>query len=203
MTGFEVYGLYCGLKAHFTIGNSYDFIKYGGRVRSKFETYKKRSDYHFFEYLSKKFTSKEIVPVLLSSFVTDELTWIGDFTEDFNIAEEKYLLWRKKYESLSRVFEDDIKNIKSLLADKHLKFIDLFDITKDKHPAIFRFLLYDMITIETFIILNEIQDFYNVFDKKFSDDPLWVQWKFRCERYRPFLPIEKNKFKSILKSLFV
>lgn len=202
MNGYEVYKNYCALKSHFTLGSDYNFIKYKGKTRAKFSTYEKRRDKAYFEYLANRYSSGDIVPFLLANFINDATGWIGDFTNDFDEAENKYLAWRKKFESLTMVFTDDIKNIRSMLEDKEIKFIDLFDVTKQKHPAIFRFLLYNMISLETFIILNDIGHFYSVFDEEFSEDPLWIQWKFKCERYRPFLPINQDKYKEILKSLF-
>lgn len=202
MNGFEVYKIYCGLKSHFTLGNAYDFVKYRGATRVSLKSYNNRHDQKYFEWLASKYDSNLITPFLISNFIVNENSWIGEMTNDFNRSEEIFVEWRRRYETMTQVFTDDIKNIRSSIDDKGLKFIDLFDVTKQKHPAIFRFLLYGMISLETFIILNDIQNFYTLFDKKFSDDPLWVQWKFRCEKYRSFLNIDKKKYSKILKENF-
>jgi len=48
--GFDVYKTYLAIKNHFT--TDYDYVKYGGKVTAKLETFTKRSDRYFFHKLS-------------------------------------------------------------------------------------------------------------------------------------------------------
>jgi len=48
------------------------------------------------------------------------------------------------------------------------------------------------------IILNNILDYKKQFDKKLKD-PVWEFVSMRIEKYSPFIHIDSNKFKSILR----
>ncbi len=196
MTGDQVYQVYCALKAHFT---SPTFL-YHKFKKTKSTNWEKRSDKAFFEFISSKLTSKEIVPFLVSNLARNNEIWIGEIS--FREGFEVYLKWKSRVESLIRTFEEDIKNVKDFLSTRNLRFVNLFDI-KHNHPIIFRFLLSDMISIETFVILNGIQNFFNMFTKKLSDDLLWERWCLICTKYDYFLQYDTTKFKDILKSQFV
>ena len=55
------------------------------------------------------------------------------------------------------------------------------------------------ITIESFVILNNILNFFPSFDKKIEDDIIWPNFRTKCQKYEPFLEYNKSKLKLILK----
>lgn len=55
------------------------------------------------------------------------------------------------------------------------------------------------ISLETLVILNDIMNFFPMWNKKIDDDILWPDFKMKCEKYTPFLNYDKVKFKEILK----
>ena len=48
------------------------------------------------------------------------------------------------------------------------------------------------------IILNNILDYKKQFDKKLQD-PVWEFVSMKIEKYAPFIHIDVNKFKQLLK----
>ncbi len=57
--GFEVYTMYVAMKAHFKT-KSYDFVEFGGRIRSRVSSYEKRKDKYYFEKLARKYNEQEV-----------------------------------------------------------------------------------------------------------------------------------------------
>ena len=74
----------------------------------------------------------------------------------------------------------------------------MFNIEGNKHPKILKEFLQKKLSLETMIILNNILDYKKQFDKKLKD-PVWEFVSMRIEKYSPFIHIDSNKFKSILR----
>ena len=55
------------------------------------------------------------------------------------------------------------------------------------------------IALETLIILNDLMNFFPMWEKEIYDDIVWPSFKKKCEKYKPFLSYDKEKFKLILK----
>jgi len=195
MTPFEVYKLYIGIKSHFT--SEYDFSKYKGGVTTSFKRFESRRDRYFFEKLLKKYTKAEIIQFFVANFAEDEDLWIGDLVLNME-SELRYIDWKKRIQSLTYVFSEDIDNVIEFLNSRDMKFDDLFQVKANEHPILFRFLLEEMISLETFIILNEILNFFDQFDRDIDEDYVWSAWKDRCNNYNTFMNFDIKKFKKIL-----
>jgi hypothetical protein len=74
----------------------------------------------------------------------------------------------------------------------------MFEVQSNKHPKILKEFLQKKLSLETMIILNNILNYKSHFDKKLKD-PVWEFISMRIEKYSPFLHIDNNKFKQILK----
>jgi hypothetical protein len=98
----------------------------------------------------------------------------------------------KKIQSLSYIFKDEV----SILNSKN--FDEMFKIEGNRHPKILKEFLQKKISLETMIILNNILGYKKQFDKKLQD-PVWEFTSMKIEKYTPFLQIDNNKFKMILK----
>jgi len=51
------------------------------------------------------------------------------------------------------------------------------------------------------VILNDIMNFFPMWNRKISDDIIWPNWRLKCEKYTPFINYDKVKFKNILREL--
>jgi hypothetical protein len=111
-------------------------------------------------------------------------------------GEEIYKNWMRRNQSLSYIFKEEV----SILNSKN--FDEMFRIEGNRHPKILKEFLQKKISLETMIILNNILGYKKQFDKKLLD-PVWEFVSMRIEKYTPFLHIDSNKFKSILKECVI
>lgn len=192
MTPFEVYCCYLALKNHFT-KDSYDYFKYNGKGRSTIKAFNNRKDKYFFEKISRQKSRDEILEYFVSNFVECNDTqrlWIGEIIQS---GETNYKNWKKRTQSLSYKFSEDIDE---LLSENTLD--ELFTCKNGSHPIILKKFLSGKISIETMVICNRILLFGNKFDNKLLD-PVWETVSLQIKKYNPFLNIDTNQFKKIIR----
>lgn len=193
MTPFDTYQKYISLKNHFT-KSSYDYFRYGGKVKVTTQSFYKRRDRYFFEKLSRKYNEKEIVDYFLSNFVSSTNpsgVWIGEIIKE---GEGIYTNWKRVKDSLSYTFSEDSKK---LLEDSNIP--EIFDCSKG-HPILFKKYLGKSITLETLVIYEKIFKYIEQFDKDLKD-PVWESISQKIKKYYPFINIDIFKYKKILREL--
>jgi len=97
---------------------------------------------------------------------------------------------------LTYVFENDIIG---LLGDDDPE--QMLAVIDGQHPNLLREVMSGSIQIETMVILNDIMNFFPMWNRKISDDIIWPNWRLKCEKYTPFINYDKVKFKNILREL--
>ena len=110
VTPFEAYKSYLGLKNHFT-KDKYDYHKYCGKSRATVQSFYKRRDRFFFEKLSRQKTDEEVIEFFVSNFVScndPQSLWIGEIMQN---GDTNYIDWKRKRQSLSYVFKEEVGNI--------------------------------------------------------------------------------------------
>jgi len=185
------YKTYLAIKNHFT-NKTYNYFTYNGKVRANIQSFYKRKDRFYFEKMSRQKSDEEIVNFFVSNFASCEdpqSLWIGEIIKD---GEVNYKNWMRKTQSLSYIFKDEV----SIFNSKN--FDEMFKIEGNRHPKILKEYLQKKISLESMIILNNIIEYKKQFDKKLQD-PVWEFVSMRIEKYTPFLHIDENKFKLILK----
>lgn len=188
MNSYEAYQLFLAIKMHFTT-NSYDFSKYGGKVRTNVQAFEKRRDKFFFQKLAKK---KNLQDFLVANYVKGNVEWIGDLASDE--AEAIYTEWLKRTESLSY-------NLKNELSQLEDDFISFFRVKGGQHPPLLTLYQRGKISLETLTILNDILDFFSIWDKKIVDPVIWPSIRDRSLKYRQFIQYDHAKTKKLVKSL--
>jgi len=194
VTDFETYKTYLAFKNHFT-KETYDYHKYCGRSRASKNSFYKRTDRYFFERLSRQKNDEEIKAYFVANFVEcsdPERLWIGDIIRE---GEDVYKEWLKKTQSLSYLFKTEAE---VFIHKKN--FEELFDCKTGNHPEILKKYLQKGITLETITILDMILEYVKNFDKKLTD-PIWNFVSLRIRKYRPFLNIDVEKYKNVLKEI--
>ena len=195
MMPFDAYKCYLAMKNHFTKDN-YDYHKYAGKVRATREAFYKRKDRFWFEKFSRQKNDKEVVDFFVSNFVstTDPSTmWIGEMIKE---GEGRYIDWKKKVQSLSYVFKEEVDN---LFRDK--KVDDVFNCSKG-HPPILKSYLGGDTSLETMVICDRIFEYGKDFDKRLKD-PVWETVSRKIKKYDPFLNINVPRYKKILKEIIL
>ena len=195
MMPVDAYKCYLAMKNHFTKDN-YDYHKYAGKVRATREAFYKRKDRFWFEKFSRQKNDKEVVDFFVSNFVstTDPSTmWIGEMIKE---GEGRYIDWKRKVQSLSYVFKEEVDN---LFRDK--KVDDVFNCSKG-HPPILKSYLGGDTSLETMVICDRIFEYGKDFDKRLKD-PVWETVSRKIKKYDPFLNISVPRYKKILKEIIL
>ena len=188
---FDAYKCYLAMKNHFTKDN-YDYIKYRGKTRATHQAFYMRKDRFWFEKFARQKKDKEVEEFFVSNFIysTDPGTmWIGEMIKE---GEGRYTEWKKKIQSLSYVFKEEVD---SLFDNK--KVDDIFDCSKG-HPVILKSYLGGNTSLETLVICDRILGYGKDFDKKLTD-PVWETVSRKIKKYSPFLNIDVPRYKNILK----
>jgi hypothetical protein len=194
VTPFEVYKNYLAFKNHFT-KKEYDYFKYCGKSRASLDSFHKRKDRFFFERTSRQKTDDEIKFYFVANFVEcsdSQNLWIGEIIKN---GDDIYKNWLRKVQSLSYLFKTEA----NVFINKE-NFNSLFECKKGQHPEILKLYLQDAITLETMVILNSILNYVGDFDNKMTD-PVWETVSLKIKKYTPFLNIDVEKYKKMLKEI--
>lgn len=191
-SGFAAFAMFHALRLHFT-SDSYDYFKYHGKTNISQQSFiTNKSKYSFYK-LSRKFGLTELRDYYIANFLVSDVQWVGDVVGPD--SDEIYKKWLKTTQSLTYTFENDI--IK--LLDKVDNPNELLVVKKNEFPLLMQCAQQKDIALETLIILNDLMNFFPMWEKEIYDDIVWPNFKRKCEKYKPFLSYDKEKFKLILK----
>ena len=192
---FDAYRCYLSLKNHFT-KDHYDYHKYRGKTRATVQAFYKRKDRFWFEKFARQKNDKEVEEFFVSNFIysTDPATmWIGEMIKE---GEGRYTEWKKKVQSLSYIFKEEVENV-----FEEQKVDDVFDCAKG-HPPILKSYLGGDTSLETMVICDIIFGYGKDFDKRLND-PVWETVSRKIKKYKPFLNINVPRYKKILKEVVI
>ena len=189
--GFEAFAMYHGLKLHFS-GN-YDYVKYNGKTNVTKDQFTIRKDKFSFYKLSRKYNREELFGFYVANFLKSSKLWAGDLlSED---ADSEFKLWLKVQQSLTYIFEQDLNHLFDLVNRPD----DLLKVEDGQYPLLYNQYLQDSIYLETVVILDDVLNFFPMWEKKIEDDIVFPDFLFKCKKYKPFLHYDKLKFKNLLK----
>ena len=201
---FRAWKTYHGMYLHFT--GSYDYFKYFGNapwgtiasMEKYFAKYEHQTGFSwqrgFFTSLGKKMT-KELD---LIYYYLSQLTRGKNYPSEF--LDEYYDEYRIKMDSFSLHLQRDIKVIVEHLKEYDLQFNDLFECDGINHPPILKLLLGEDISLETFTVMDVCLNFTKSIDKKLID-PIWRDQKILCYNYKPFLEVNVNESRQLIKEV--
>lgn len=181
---FGLYVAYLALKSHFT-SDSYDMLKYNGKVSAKESTFDLRRDKYAFTKLLKH---KDPVGVLIANMIHKPDIWIGDITSD-NAGDRHYTIWKKRQESLTYQFQEELKKIGDVDAA-------LF-VEDGSNPELLRMLVAGEVSLETVCLLQCILNFVPYWDKNLQPI-LWNDWRRMIVKYGPMLEPDVDKIGQAL-----
>jgi len=195
MTPFDVYKSYLALRLHFTT-DQYDVIKQQGRVRASKQAFFKRKDLFAIKKISETMKDKEVVDFLISNFISGD-RWGGVFDIE---SKKNYLDWKKRLESISYIFDKEVTLIGNKLEKYQLDFSYAFTVKNNEHPLILKMYLSKVVSVETLVILNKLNNFVDNLDVELKDDIMWPDVSRLIKKYSPFLNINKEKYESIIRA---
>lgn len=202
LKGFEAFRTLTALKLHFKKGGKYDYFQNSGKVSSKLETFQKKNDKYFYVKLAKNYPDPDDLGwYCLANVLDNQNIWIGDLLKEE--AKQKYLKRIGIIDKLPYVFEEDCEVIMDAANKRKLKFDQIFNIVNDEqYPLIVSLVLSDKITIESYIVLNEILKFQDNIDNILDDPYIYDSLKWKCEKYKPFImDINMDVYKDILERI--
>ena len=186
---FQWYVKYLAMKRHFT-SDSYDYIKYHGKIKASFDKFRTRNDAYFFEKLARKDNPEKL---MLANMVVKPNAWIREIIEQE--GEDRYIEWQRKQDTLSRIFKTDIANLDD-------NFQANFTSVNGQHPYIMTMYMQRKISLETFAIISHIANIFPYGDEKVVDKIVAHDIIRLIKKYRPFLQIEDKKFKDLVRDRF-
>lgn len=194
VNGKSVYMLYLMLKQHFN--GKYDVIKYNWTMRVSDQAYNKRRDKYFFEKLSDKHMLKELTLIFMSNLVANQEAWIGDISDaDALVFYREYI---GKLKRIKTQYEDDIKNIYYFSRKVEVqKLSEIFDYNKKVDTSyIFKLLQSNVISFETFILLDSFLDIINKHDSQ-TNNLVWSNYSVKLNAYKKLLNVDAEMAKQV------
>ena len=191
-TGFEAYALYQSIKLHFT-SDSYNFFRYNGKTNVSKDNFSNRKDKYSFYKLSRKYSIDDLKYFFIANFLVKDVNWIGDIANEE--GEENYKKWQKRNQSLTYSFEQDIIHLFNSTQSPN----DMLMVENGQYPILLKEVMHSSIAVETLVILNDIMNFFPMWDKKIDDTIIWPAMRKKFVKYKPFINYDKSKCTAILK----
>lgn len=193
INGKSVYKLYLMLKNHF--GGRYDVIKYNWCMRVSDNAYQKRRDRYFFEKLAEKHNLRELSLIFISNLVANQDAWIGDISDaDALVFYREYI---GKLKTAKESFKEDVRNIYYFSKKVEVSALqEIFDYNdKVQSSYIFKLLQSNIISFETFLMLDSFLDIIDKHDSK-TNNLVWENYSTKLKAYRKILDINKDEAKA-------
>ena len=193
MTGFKAFRYYLALKLHFN-NDKFNVFENRGNVKYSYENFNSRNDRHIFEKLARKFDSdKELIQFLVANFAYGHDNMIFAIEE----ANEFYLEWQKRKQSITRIFKDDLNTIELESQKNALSLDQIINFTLNEYPCIIRRYLGKKISIESRSILNDLLDFIPVWKTNKSGMLILESDIRKIEKIKGFVKYDAEKIKPI------
>ena len=193
MDAIDAYKVYLGIKNHFT-QDSYDWFKYNKKVNVTYDSFMKRKDKIFFAKLGNR-KDAYLEDFLVSNFLHDTKMWVGELLSEE--CEDRYKEWKRKQESLTYIFKNEMDFVSGWTPEQLNKF---FDAKGGDHPPIIKKYLRGDISLETLAILNSVLHFVKRYDIMIHD-PIYKEVSKICRKYQPFLSYDTVKMKKALREI--
>lgn len=190
MSGIEACKLYIAAKLHFTT-EGYDVIANNGGVKYRNSQIESRNDYRLFEAISQKHKDiRELCSVYVANFAYNN----PGVVYDLNLAEKNYLKWIGRQQSITRLFENDIKGFGCSVEDA-IKMEGL------EPPLVFMMYLADKVMIETLVILDSEFKFLDKMRDTFMIGDLYREEILKIRKLRPFVKFDSKRVHEVIQNV--
>ena len=190
---YDAYRMYLGLRLHFN-SKSYDYVRYNGSVNCTKDSFMRRSDRYFFHKMGKKYNG-ELEPFLVSNFVSNESVNPKWLTGDQ--ASENYNKWKKNQQSITRIFDQDLKKCLDIYDSFGIMFVTE---SRNSHPPIVKMIQAGKIEIQSVIILDHYLNWIDYVEREVDDEWIWPRIRDMLRKCQPFIKFNETKCKEILKN---
>lgn len=181
------------MKAHFQ--GSFDISKYGLRLSTTRESLEKRKDKVFFERLASKLDAQRCYELFMYNIASNPNCLAYELSGAD--AYEFYVMYCGRLDVMHNIFSEDLDTIFNLLIESGKKFKELFTHREGMMPVIAQLVMQGRISLESFIILDELFHFLVDINNTYQDDLLWTQWNTKITQYRKLIQIDSKKAKEL------
>jgi hypothetical protein len=193
MTGFKAFRYYLALKLHFN-NDKFNVFQNKGNIKYSYETFNIRNDRYIFDKLARKFdTDQELIQFLVANFAYGHDNMIFAIEE----ANEYYLEWQKRKQSITRIFKDDLNTIELESQKNALSLDQIINFTLNEYPCIIRLYLGKKISIESVSILNDSLGFIPKWKQNKSAMLILESDIRKIEKVKGFVKYDAEKIKPI------
>ena len=193
MTGFKAFRYYLALKLHFN-NDKFNVFQNKGNIKYSYETFNLRNDRYIFDKLARKFdTDQELIQFLVANFAYGHDNMIFAIEE----ANEYYLEWQKRKQSITRIFKDDLNTIELESQKNALSLDQIINFTLNEYPCIIRLYLGKKISIESVSILNDMLAFMPKWKQNKSAMLILESDIRKIEKVKGFVKYDAEKIKPI------
>ena len=112
-------------------------------------------------------------------------------------ANEYYLEWQKRKQSISRIFKDDLNTIELESQKNALSLDQIINFTLNEYPSIIKLYLGKKIAIESVSILNDLLAFIPKWKQNPSGMLILESDIRRIEKLKGFVKYEQERIKPI------
>jgi hypothetical protein len=153
MDGYKAYRFYLAIKLHFS-SDKFNVFENHGHVKYPKQKFELRNDKYIFEKLARKFaTDREYIRFLAANFMYGN----SDVVYSGSEANDNYLQYIKRKESITKIFKDDVFTIINVIETEKI------NCTLNQLPFIISLYLSNRITLETLRIIDDrLQIIYNL-----------------------------------------
>jgi len=191
MTGFRAFRYYIALKLHFN-KQSFNVFQNRGNIKGSYAAFESRNDKYLFEKLAKKFVSdKDLIQFLVANLAYGNDNIVYALEE----AEEYYIQWMKRKQSITKSFFDDLNTIQFEAEKNNYNLDQIINFTLNTYPVIIKLYLGKKISMESIYILN---DFIPMVQKWKQEPSMMVIENdiLRIEKLKGFVKYDRSKIEN-------
>jgi len=193
MDGFKAYRYYLAIKLHFTTDN-FNVFQNRGNVKGTREAFNARNDRYIFEKLaSKRPEDKDIIQFFVANFAygKDSAIYAGQEAED------NFLLWQKRKQSITKTFVDDLASILTQVEVNKLSTESIFDFKDNEYPLVLKMFIGGKISIESLRIIDDFANIVSNWKTHPTVKYIWDDELRRVIKLTGFVKYDKIKLSQI------
>jgi len=180
------------LKTHFN-DPKYNIVEMKGRIKTSQQGFAGSGKAFSFRRLVKLYKDKEVIEFMIANFIKGD-RWGGVFDAE---ASKNYQDWKRRKESLSYVFKEELSQVIEEARDVGINNIIETNDSHD-HAYIVKSFMRGSISPETLVIVNKLTSFA---DKVSCQDPFWNDVHKLIIKYSPFVKVDLTKYQETYKNI--
>jgi hypothetical protein len=191
--GFKAYRYYLALKLHFT-SEKFNVFENRGNVKGSREAFEARNDRYIFEKMARKIgNDRDIIQFFVANFAygNESAIYAGQEADD-NLAE-----WNRRKQSITKIFIDDLASLLTYVEINKLPTSSIFDFNFNEYPAALKLFLGGKISIETLVIVNELDHIVEHWLDNPTIQHIWSNELLRIKKLIGFVKYDKEKLRKI------